>query len=58
LTYKPISAIRQAFFKRAGDSGKPACIRVVTDPSVTSPAIAMFRRTPAWLLRPILSLVF
>lgn len=28
--------------KRAVDSGKPACINVVTDPTVTSPATVMF----------------
>lgn len=27
---------------RAMDSGKPACINVVTDPTVTSPATVMF----------------
>jgi len=28
--------------KRAIDSGKPSCINVVTDPTVTSPATVMF----------------
>jgi acetolactate synthase-1/2/3 large subunit len=28
--------------KRAVESGKPACINVVTDPTVTSPATVMF----------------
>jgi len=28
--------------KRALDSGKPACLNVITDPSVTSPATVMF----------------
>ena len=28
--------------KRAFDSGKPACINVMTDPSVTSPATPLF----------------
>jgi len=28
--------------KRAAESGKPSCINVVTDPTVTSPATVMF----------------
>ena len=28
--------------KRAIESGKPACINVITDPNVTSPATVMF----------------
>ena len=28
--------------QRAVESGKPACINVVTDPTVTSPATVMF----------------
>jgi acetolactate synthase-1/2/3 large subunit len=30
--------------KRAAESGKPACINVVTDPTVTSPATVIFYR--------------
>ena len=32
----------QPALKRAIESGKPACINVVTDPNVTSPATVMF----------------